>query len=332
MAKRLRGYEAPVEQYAEIYPPEDTPEEKLESMRSHKIIAPRIKTTVAGSQVRVEAYPLFRCSRDAKRSAKAEPSTPGQQQRNNRRAIQHIEDLLNTNFTDAGSWLTLTYDEEHLPATEAQAKRDFNNFLECVRYHSRKQGMEPLALWVSETRGADGTLVRAHHHVVISCPLGRDELERLWQGRGRTQGRRLQPDEKGLAGMANYLAKEKANGRRRWGKTQNLKNPKVTTADRRASKAAVYRAAASYEERVAFFTKLFAKNAQELELIEIEEPRYSDVTPGAYLCAHFQIRPAPRKRTKKEPPGGSPKPYIDYTPSGRVLQCQKHGVPPPMRN
>lgn len=300
MAKRLKGYVAPAEQYAEIYPPEDTPEEKLESIRARKIVATRVKTTVAGAQVRLEVYPVFGCSRDAKRDTTGEPSSLGQQRRNNRRAAQYVEDMLNTNFSDADNWYTLTYDEAHLPATGEQAKQDLSNFVECVRYHSRKWGIEPRALWVTETRGEDGALARAHHHVVIACPLSRDELERLWRGRGRTQGRRLQPDKKGLAGMANYLAKEKANGRRRWGHTQNLKKPKVSTADRRASKAATYRAAASYDGRVAFFEKLLSKSMKALELVEIEEPRYSSVTPGVFLRAHFQIKPKPPPKANKK--------------------------------
>ena len=72
--------------------------------------------------------------------------------------------------------------------------------------------------------------VRVHHHVVLSCGLSRDELERLWyRGKdkerlGITNADRLQFDRESLERLANYLTKY-TNRKRRWRQSRGLEKP-----------------------------------------------------------------------------------------------------------
>ncbi len=91
--------------------------------------------------------------------------------------------------------------------------------------------------------------VRVHHHLIINGGLSRDELELLWSttrinwnkihdaGYCRSIDRigfincdRLQPDENGLEGLANYINKRKKSARK-WSTSQNLEKPKENKND-----------------------------------------------------------------------------------------------------
>ena len=85
--------------------------------------------------------------------------------------------------------------------------------------------------------------MRVHHHVVLSCGLSRDELERLWyRGKdkerlGITNADRLQFDRESLERLANYLTKY-TNRKRRWRQSRALKAAAATAERRKYTEAA----------------------------------------------------------------------------------------------
>ena len=182
----------------------------------------------------IDLYPISEREKGASLSAKRrQASSRIQQNLNARNARRYFIQLLNANFTESDIHWTGTYDDAHLPDSIEQADHDLELFLRRVRSQSRKRGLPaPRFIAVTEWREEGDGLpaVRVHHHVVLSCGLSRDELERLWY-RGKDKDRlgittadRLQFDRESLERLANYLTKY-TNRKRRWRQSRGLEKP-----------------------------------------------------------------------------------------------------------
>lgn len=182
----------------------------------------------------IDLYPISEREKGASLSAKRrQASSRIQQNLNARNARRYFIQLLNANFTESDIHWTGTYDDAHLPDSIEQADHDLELFLRRVRSQSRKRGLPaPRCIAVTEWREEGDGLpaVRVHHHVVLSCGLSRDELERLWyRGKdkerlGITNADRLQFDRESLERLANYLTKY-TNRKRRWRQSRGLEKP-----------------------------------------------------------------------------------------------------------
>ena len=182
----------------------------------------------------IDLYPISEREKGASLSAKRrQASSRIQQNLNARNARRYFIQLLNANFTESDIHWTGTYDDAHLPDSIEQADHDLELFLRRVRSQSRKRGLPaPRFIAVTEWREEGDGLpaVRVHHHVVLSCGLSRDELERLWyRGKdkerlGITNADRLQFDRESLERLANYLRKY-TNRKRRWRQSRGLEKP-----------------------------------------------------------------------------------------------------------
>ena len=182
----------------------------------------------------IDLYPISEREKGASLSAKRrQTSSRIQQNLNARNARRYFIQLLNANFTESDIHWTGTYDDAHLPDSIEQADHDLELFLRRVRSQSRKRGLPaPRFIAVTEWREEGDGLpaVRVHHHVVLSCGLSRDELERLWyRGKdkerlGITNADRLQFDRESLERLANYLTKY-TNRKRRWRQSRGLEKP-----------------------------------------------------------------------------------------------------------
>ena len=182
----------------------------------------------------IDLYPISEREKGATLSAKRrQASSRIQQNLNARNARRYFIQLLNANFTESDIHWTGTYDDAHLPDSIEQADHDLELFLRRVRSQSRKRGLPaPRFIAVTEWREEGDGLpaVRVHHHVVLSCGLSRDELERLWyRGKdkerlGITNADRLQFDRESLERLANYLTKY-TNRKRRWRQSRGLEKP-----------------------------------------------------------------------------------------------------------
>lgn len=247
----------------------------------------RVKTIRSGSITEVEIFPIWKTRSDCGRAKKKQLTRKAQEELNERNSIKKLSRLLNANFTDKDIWLTLTYDDEHLPDSEEKAYKDTANYIRRLRRVSK----EPLKyIIVTETHTEDGEPTRVHHHIVVNFP-DRDTAERLWKLGGRKQSRRLQPDIHGFDGMAHYLGKQKKPPKdenrkitRRWRSSRNLKKPKVTVADYKIGRRkAESLAKASEGDRRAYFEKLYPKE----RYIECQI-RYSDFVSGAYIYTRMR--------------------------------------------
>lgn len=250
----------------------------------------RVKTIRSGALTECEIYPIWYTAADRKRIRKNTGTREAQQKLNELNSIKQLSRLINANFTEQDIWLTLTYDRQHLPADYTAATRDSSNYIRRLRRaHAASCSTEPLRyIIVTETRDVDGEPVRAHHHIVVNF-RDRDAAEKLWTKGGRTQSRRLQPDNFEYTGLANYLgkqstAKDGTKVTRRWRGSRSLRRPKVTTADKKITRRRAEKIAAmSEQERAQFFQRLYP-GCKYLDC----KIRYSDYVPGAYISVRLR--------------------------------------------
>ena len=179
-------------------------------------------------------------ARRGERSKKVIESTSKQVDWNDRNSRRRFTWLVISNFGENDLHVSLTYNPENLPATVEGAERELKNYLRRVDYKRKKEGLPPLKYIAipSCTYQKDGvTPARIHHHIIMNGGLDRDEIEDLWRKKrerkhkkgvkiGHANADRLQPDESGLAGLCEYLAKQ-TGGKKRWSSSQGLEPPVI---------------------------------------------------------------------------------------------------------
>mgnify|MGYP001061852876 CR=1 FL=1 len=112
------------------------------------------------------------------RAEKSRATTEARQKINLRMSWQQLELLLFSNFGRDDFLLTLTYDQEHLPADRGIAVKRLRRFIPSLRAARRKRGQTLKYVYVTENKHGEG---RLHHHMVVNgtgCDL--DELRSLW--------------------------------------------------------------------------------------------------------------------------------------------------------
>lgn len=212
---------------------EDLHEWIVEQMFSRgKKMVYALKEIKAGEQFEVEIYPQFKSMDEVPeegRSIKRDNSR-AQRNLNDKNARKYVERLINRNFGDKDLWITLTYDDAHLPPDGDidAAVKNMQNFIRRVNYQRKKRGL-PKAKYVYVTEYNEAAEIRWHHHLVMDGALDMDTVEKCWGQSSRNEVRRLQKDENGLSGMANYIVKEKKRIRseKRWNSSQGLIDPDI---------------------------------------------------------------------------------------------------------
>lgn len=209
----------------------------------------REKRIFSGRYLEIEIFPISQQEKRQKRKEKLRQTRPKQKNLNDKNAKKHLTRLLNTNFDNRDLAVHLTYDNDHLPETQEQARRDVCNYIRRIKTARKKAGLpEVKYIAVIECRepkeGRKG--VRIHHHVVMSGGLDRDAVEQLW-GKGRANADRLKADEFGYTGLAMYLTKD-PKGSKRWSQSMNLKQPKIEVTDSKWTKRRVERMSQEREE------------------------------------------------------------------------------------
>ncbi len=174
-----------------------------------------------------------------KRAKKKIESAPKQNNLNDKNAKRYFRWLVHSNFARNDYHVSLTYDDEFLPATVEEAEKQAKNYLRRVAYRRKKNGLDPLKyILVTEcTSSKDGEdkPTRLHHHILMNGGIDRDLLEELWcekRKKGEKVGKslgwsnvdRLKPNEEGLAKISNYLTKSPKR-KKRWSSSQNLERP-----------------------------------------------------------------------------------------------------------
>lgn len=233
--KRKRGMQFIPYDYETAYNKalEDIHEWFVEQMFQHRKKAVyALKEITAGDQFEIEIYPQFRSMDEvpAEGWSIKRDNSKAQKNLNDKNARKYVERLINENFSDRDIWITLTYDDEHLPPEGDidTAIKNMQKYIRRVNYQRKKRGL-PNAKYVYVTEYNPDAEIRWHHHLVMDGLLDMDTVESCWKQSSRNEVRRLEKDENGLSGMANYIVKERERIRseKRWNSSQGLRDPKI---------------------------------------------------------------------------------------------------------
>lgn len=229
----------------------------VEQMIKHrKKVEYALKEITAGDQFEIEIYPQFRNMDEVPpegRSIKKDNSK-AQKNLNDKNARKYVERLINQNFTSRDIWMTLTYDNEHLPPDGDidVAIKNVQNYIRRVNYQRKKRGL-PNAKYVYVTEYNPDAEIRWHHHIVMDGALDMETAESCWKQSSRNEIRRLQTDENGLSGMANYIVKEKerVKSEKRWNSSQGLQDPNIRVVySKRPAAGGSYKKIASFVDEM----------------------------------------------------------------------------------
>ena len=189
------------------------------------------KTITAGRLIRKAIYPRAAARESARiRQAKRKMSTEAQQRLNAKYSWEKLELMLAANFGPGDLFVTLTFDDEHLPEDRSQVSAIFKKFRHEIQEIRKAQGQEAVIIWGFENVHDSG---RWHVHLVINA-TGNDfvEILRCWPYGSDVEILRLQVDrEKNYESLARYMCKERRDrqGLRSWSCTRNCKRPEVET-------------------------------------------------------------------------------------------------------
>ncbi len=167
----------------------------------------------------IQIFPVYPTA-GKMRKVKRKPSSETQARLNEENAKKKLSRLVHTNFTKKDIALTLTYDEDKLPADVDFAKKDIQNFMRRLKRLYKKIKINIKYIWVLE-ESASG---RIHFHVFASGGADRTEIENLWQ-KGYANSKSLRFTKDGVEGLVIYSLKSKPLTYRRWSCSKNLEKP-----------------------------------------------------------------------------------------------------------
>lgn len=189
------------------------------------------KIIVAGALVREAIYTRAAARESSRiRQAKRQMSSEAQQRLNAKYSWEKLELMLAANFRIDDLFLTLTFDDQHLPADRQQAAATFKKFRKDLTEIRKARGEEARIIWSIENVHDSG---RWHVHAVINA-TGNDFVDILhcWPYGSDVEIMRLQVDsEKNYESLARYMCKERRErqGLRTWSYTRNCRHPEVET-------------------------------------------------------------------------------------------------------
>lgn len=186
-----------------------------------------------GEYMEVDIFPVYTNSK--RRNARKKPTTEIQKHLNRKHSEGKLRRLLHTNFNQSDLFVTLTFNDDTLPATVEDAQRLLQNFLRRVKRVYGKMGLDVKYIYVLEYGTKHN---RLHIHLVMSGGISREALTKLW-GLGAVSLELLHFGKDGLAALARYLTKGSEDDDRltwkRWSGSRNLEKPRVSEREGRLS-------------------------------------------------------------------------------------------------
>lgn len=199
--------------------------------RIKKVVAGRLVTCVSYSVPRVQDQPR-------QRAARQRISSAAQARLNVVSSRNTLERLLACNYDKGDLWITLTYDNEHLPDDRKSANLFLQKkFLQRLRGVRRRRGDDLKYIYATQQVLGDGTL-RLHHHLVVNFtgPQDYDDIRSLWTGGANIDISRIRDDDH-ISDLATYMCHEPLEhgkpkpGERTWQASRNISRPVEETFD-----------------------------------------------------------------------------------------------------
>ena len=262
-----------------------------------------LKEVRAGEQLDVEIYPQFKnmaAVPEAGRTVKKDNSQ-AQRNLNDKNARKYVERLINENFSSRDIWITLTYDDEHLPpdGDVDAAIKNVQKYIRRVNYQRKKRGLKN-ARYVIVNAYNPNEEIRWHHHIVMDGDMDMDTVEECWGQSSRNEVRRLETDENGLSGLAHYITEEKnrIKSEKRWMSSKGLRQPEIRVVHSKQPE----KGKGNYKK----IKKYVDEMLKDRNTIEVQMkkwfPDYDFTDSGVYyndFNGMFYIRARMRKRRKR---------------------------------
>ena len=268
-----------------------------------------LKEIQAGEQFEAEIYPRFdhmaQVPKEGRRICR--DNNKGQRNLNDKNARKYVERLVNANFNNHDLWITLTYDEDHLPPDGdlCAAQKNVKRWIDRVNYQRRKRGLGN-ARYIYITAYHQYGSIRWHHHIIMDGDMDAETVEKCWKQSSRNEIRHLQKDENGLSGVANYIVAEKnrIHGERRWNSSKNLKDPDIKVVHTKEEKPGT-----GSRKRIGTYVGKMVKDQNQVEEILKNwypdkvfvhaEIKYNEYNGLFYIHARMHDKPESKEGKKK---------------------------------
>lgn len=166
-------------------------------------------------------------------------SKEDKQKANLKTSYEKLLMLVCANFSPGDWWITLSYDDDHLPATREESKKPFRRFMRLFRKY-RKDNQDPLKyVYCTQLTTRNGGR-RLHHHMIMRWEddADKERIESLWEGGSIVYIRKLR-DFEDIMAKAHYMCREPRElgvhvpGEQMWTASRGLVRPvpKYTTID-----------------------------------------------------------------------------------------------------
>lgn len=159
-------------------------------------------------------------------------SKEDKQRANLKTSYEKLLMLVCANFSPGDWWVTLSYDDDHLPRTREESKKPFRKFIRNFRKY-RKANKEALkyVYCTQLTTRAGG--IRLHHHMILRWEddSDKEQLYTLWEGGEIVYARKLK-DFEDILDKAKYMCREPRElgvhvpGEQMWTASRGLNRPK----------------------------------------------------------------------------------------------------------
>lgn len=159
-------------------------------------------------------------------------SKEDKQRANLKTSYEKLLMLVCANFSPGDWWVTLSYDDDHLPRTREESKKPFRKFIRNFRKY-RKVNKEVLkyVYCTQLTTRAGG--IRLHHHMILRWEddSDKEQLYTLWEGGEIVYARKLK-DFEDILDKAKYMCREPRElgvhvpGEQMWTASRGLSRPK----------------------------------------------------------------------------------------------------------
>lgn len=221
------------------------------------------KTITSGPIRELEIYPMF-LKKDIAEEFRVKTTKKAQKNLNNKNAVKYFTRKLNANFKKGDYYLTLNYSNDNRPKSYEEAKKHVRSYIRKLNYEYMKLQEKLTIMHTKTKKSSNNTKINVktkkkqykkikymyvieisqagkgkyHVHMVLSSELSMDLVEECWKYGRRNNIRKIEPDEKHLTDLANYLSKD-PKGKKRWGCSKGLKEPIITTS-KKVSKKKIY--------------------------------------------------------------------------------------------
>lgn len=139
---------------------EDMHEWFIENLFQHrKKVIYALKEITAGDQFEIEIYPQFRSMDEVPPEGRTikKDNNKAQKNLNDKNARKYVERLINENFSDRDIWMTLTYDDEHLPpdGDVDAAIKNVQKYIRRINYQRKKRGLPNISRGGASYNGSE---------------------------------------------------------------------------------------------------------------------------------------------------------------------------------